>query len=152
MSSVLAFDFGEKRIGVAVADATVGIAHPLSVIAAEDNSARFAAIASLVEEWKPAQFVVGTPQPAEDSGHEIARLARRFARRIEGRFNIPVDLVDETLSSHAAEQQLREQGLRGEKLSAALDSAAACEILRTWLNDVRHRARNHAKETPPQKA
>ena len=131
--SVLAFDFGEKRIGVAVADIAVGIAHPLQTIHAEDNKLRFAAIGALIAEWKPIQLVVGEPHHADGGAHEIARLARRFAQRLEGRFGVPVALVDEAFSSVTAEARLQEQGVHGEKLKAAVDSAAACEIMQTWL-------------------
>ncbi|MEQ1774399.1 MAG: Holliday junction resolvase RuvX [Burkholderiales bacterium] len=135
--TVLAFDFGEKRIGVAVADLAVGIAHPLETIHAEGNSTRFAAIGALIAEWKPAQLIVGEPHHADGGEHEIGRLARRFAQRLEGRFALPVTLVDETLSSHTAEVQLRAQGVRGDKLKAVLDAAAACEIIETWLEQQR---------------
>ena len=131
--TVLAFDFGEKRIGVAVADLAVGIAHPLRTLHIEDNKKRFAAIAALIAEWKPVQLIVGEPHHADGGAHEIARLARRFAQRLEGRFALPVTLVDETLSSAAAETRLHEQGVHGDKLKALLDSAAACEIMQTWL-------------------
>ncbi len=131
--TVLAFDFGEKRIGVAVADVGVGIAHPLKTLHAEDNKVRFAAIAVLLAEWKPAQLIVGEPHHADGGAHEVARLARRFAQRLTGRFGLPVALVDETLSSQAAQSRLQEQGVRGGRLKAVLDSAAACEILQTWL-------------------
>ena len=133
---VLGFDFGEKRIGVAVADMTVGIAHPLTTLHAEDNKARFAAIAALIVEWKPQHLVVGEPHHADGSPHEIGRLVRRFAQRLEGRFGVPVTLVDETLSSNAAQARLRSQGARHDKdgrLKAAPDAAAAGEILMTWL-------------------
>lgn len=135
--TVLAFDFGEKRIGVAVAEVSIGIAHPLAPIHAEDNKTRFAAIAAQIEEWKPTHLIVGEPHHADGGAHEIARLARRFAQRLEGRFGLPVTLVDESFSSTAAEARLREQGLRGEKLKALLDSAAAGEFLRTWLEQRR---------------
>lgn len=141
--SVLAFDFGDKRIGVAVADTAVGIAHPLKTIHAEDNKTRFTAIAALIAEWKPVQLVVGEPHHADGGEHEIARLARRFAQRLEGRFALPVALVDETLSSHAAETTLREQGAQGATLKAALDSAAAREILQTWLEARRKPSAGH---------
>jgi len=131
--AVLAFDFGEKRIGIAVADLAVGIAHPLPAIHAEENKKRFASIALLMEEWKPVQLVVGEPHHIDGGEHEVARLARRFAQRLHGRFGVPVTLVDETLSSAAAESRLREHGLRGDKLKGVLDSAAACEIMHTWL-------------------
>jgi len=133
--SVLAFDFGEKRIGVAVADFAAGIAHPLQTIAAEDNATRFAAIAALIAEWKPARLIVGEPRHADGSPHEIGRLARRFAQRLEGRFNLPVALVDETLSSHEAQNRLQSQGVKGGKLKSALDAGAAAEILATWLTE-----------------
>ena len=135
--AVLAFDFGEKRIGVAVAELAAGIAHPLDTLHAEDNKTRFAAIAALIAEWKPVQLVVGEPRHEDGSTHEIGRLARRFAQRLEGRFGLPVALVDETLSSHAAQMQLHEHGVRGGKLKAKLDAAAACEIMKTWLESRR---------------
>jgi putative Holliday junction resolvase len=127
--TVLAFDFGEKRIGVAMAELALGIAHPLKTIAAESNDARFKAIGDLINEWQPVQLVVGEPKHADGGAHDIARLARRFAQRLNGRFNLPVALADETLSSATAAQRRNEAGLR----SAELDAAAAAEILMTWL-------------------
>ena len=137
--TVLAFDFGEKRIGVAVADLAVGIAHPLQTIHAEDNDTRFATIGALIAEWKPCQLMVGEPHHADGGAHEIGRLARRFAQRLEGRFSLPVTLEDETLSSQAAESRLHAQGVHGDKLAAAIDAAAACEILESWLEQQRRK-------------
>jgi putative holliday junction resolvase len=135
--TVLAFDFGEKRIGVAVADLAAGIAHPLQTLHAEDNKTRFAAIAALITEWKPQRLIVGEPHHADGGAHEIGRLARRFAQRLQGRFNLPVTLVDETLSTAIAESRLHEQGVHGSRLKSVLDSEAACEILQTWLEQQR---------------
>lgn len=135
--TVLGFDFGEKRVGVAVADLGVGLAHPLQTLHAEDNKTRFAAIGALIAEWKPVQLVVGEPRHPDGGAHEIGRLARRFAQRLEGRFGLPVDLIDETLSSHAAQERLQSLSVRayqGGKLKASLDAAAAAEILSTWLS------------------
>lgn len=131
---VLAFDFGEKRIGVAVGDWEIGIAHPLETIAEEGNDARFAAIARLLEEWKPLQLVVGLPAWLDGEEHELSRLCRRFARRLEGRFNLPVALVDERLSSMAASQSLNEIGLRGRSQKAVLDQVAAQHILQSYFD------------------
>ena len=130
---MLAFDFGEKRIGVAVGDTTVRIAHPLTTLAAEDNAARFAAVAALIEEWRPGRCLVGLPMHADGTEHEMSRLARRFARRLEGRFHVPVTLVDERLTSRAAESRLAESGVRAEKMARVLDAAAAREILEAWF-------------------
>ena len=130
---MLAFDFGEKRIGVAVGDAQVRIAHPHATIHAEDNATRFAEIAKLVDEWRPGRFIVGLPMHADGTEHEITRLARRFARRLEGRFGVPATLVDERLTTRAAESRLRESGARGTNVDDALDAAAAREILEAWF-------------------
>ena len=132
-TTVLAFDFGEKRIGVAVGDLEVRIAHPLATIAAEDNATRFTEIARLVAEWRPGRFVVGLPMHADGAEHEVSRLARRFAQRLEGRFGVPAVLIDERLTSRAAETRLRESGARGRAVEDALDAAAAREILEAWF-------------------
>ena len=131
--TVLAFDFGEKRIGVAVGDLDVRIAHPLTTIAAEDNATRFGEIAKLIAQWTPARLVVGLPMHADGTEHEVSRLARRFAQRLEGRFAIPATLLDERLTSRAAETRLREGGARPHEIVRALDAAAAREILDAYF-------------------
>jgi len=133
-TTVLAFDFGEKRIGVAVGDLEVRIAHPLATIAAEDNATRFAEIGKLIAEWQPARLVVGLPMHADGTEHEVSRLARRFAQRLEGRFGLPASLMDERLTSRAAESRLRESGAGPRAVESILDAAAAREILEAWLD------------------
>ncbi len=134
--TVLAFDFGLKRIGVAVGDEGLGTSHPLPGIAASGDEA-FSAVAKLVDEWRPAQLVVGLPLASDGSPHEQTRRAERFARRLEGRFHLPVALVDERYSSVEAEGRMRE--VAGARLAAkasrarALDSQAAQLILEQYL-------------------
>jgi putative Holliday junction resolvase len=130
--TVLAFDFGEKRIGVAVGETSIESARALTLIDAADNASRFRAIGELVAEWQPVVLVVGLPLHPDGRPHEITRLARRFAQRLEGRFRLPVALVDERYTSASAASALREEGLRGERLAQALDAAAAAEILRAY--------------------
>lgn len=137
--TVLAFDFGEKRIGVAVGDTETGLAHPLTTITAADNRSRFAAIGALIEEWQPACLVIGLPAHADGTEHETSRLCRRFAQRLEGRFGIRTCLVDERLTSWTAEAALRDAGARGARLKAALDQAAAREILAAYLASARNK-------------
>lgn len=132
--TVLAFDFGTQRVGVATGEIELGIAHALTVIAAEDNDTRFAAIAALIAEWRPVLLVVGVAAHADGAAHESGRLARRFGQRLHGRFGISVDFVDERLTSHAAETALREGGARADRRASMLDAAAAAEILRTWFD------------------
>jgi putative Holliday junction resolvase len=131
--TVLAFDFGTKRIGVAVGDLKLRIAHPLTTIRAQDNRTRFSAIAALIDEWRPAELVVGVPGHEDGGRHEIGALARRFAHRLEGRFRIATRLIDERLTSHAAEARLRAAGISRGKLKSSLDAAAAQEILQSYF-------------------
>ncbi|TJZ64491.1 Holliday junction resolvase RuvX [Chitiniphilus eburneus] len=134
MSSVLAFDFGEARIGVAVGSTELGIAHPVETIAAEGNDARFARIGQLIAEWQPAQLVVGLPLAESGEEQETSRLARKFANRLNGRFGLPVALVDERYSSAAASAALNDTGVRGRKQKPALDQVAAMQILQGWFD------------------
>jgi putative Holliday junction resolvase len=139
-TAVLAFDFGEQRIGAAVGDTTVGIAHPLTTIAAADRKTRYAAIAALIQEWRPALLVVGLPAHLDGAEHEMSRLARKFARELGGRFNLPVELVDERLTSAAAEMSLAEAGVAGHKRKPVIDQVAALHILQAYLDKLRRAA------------
>ncbi len=143
-ATVLAFDFGEKRIGVAVGETAIESARPLTVIAYEDNRSRFDAITALIAEWQPQLLVVGLPVYADGSEPEIGRLARRFAQRLQGRYALPVALVDERYTSVEAESAMRERGLTAAQRKSALDAAAAAEILRTYYDVERAKTREAA--------
>jgi len=132
--TLLAFDFGERRIGVAVANTVVGIAHPLQTIDTESNDERFSIIGTLISEWQPSQLVVGLPSHMDGTEHELSRLCRKFANRLHGRFNLPVALVDERLSSEEASQTLKEAGIGGRKQKPMLDQVAAQLILQSYLD------------------
>lgn len=132
-TTVLAFDFGTRRIGVAVGDFETQLAHPLAGIAGADNRARFAAIERIVAEWRPTLFVVGVPSRVDGSEHPVGKLARRFAQKLSGRFGIPAELVDEHLTSFEAEHDLRAAGVRGARLKSGLDSVAAQRILESYF-------------------
>ena len=131
--TVLGFDYGAKRVGVAVGETSTRIANPLGAIAAEANEARFAAIDKYVDEWKPVAFVVGQPKHGDGSAHEVARLAGKFARRLAGRYKRDVMLVDETLTSATAERELRETHTRTWK-KGDVDALAATIILQAVLD------------------
>lgn len=132
--TLIGFDFGERRIGVAVGETGTGIANPIGAIDAPANEARFREIAKLVDEWHPAGFVVGRPRHADDSEHAVAKLAEKFARRLRARYNVPVVMVDETLSSAEAEASLRATRTRAARKSD-VDALAAALILQTYLDD-----------------
>ena len=136
--ALLAFDFGLRRIGIAVGDWETHLAHPLEVIDAEDNDTRFGRIAALINEWKPSALVVGLPLSMDGEPHEMTRRAQRFAKQLTGRFSLPVSLVDERLTSFDADLRLREAGVRGDPKSKArkgmTDTFAAQQILQDFLD------------------
>jgi putative Holliday junction resolvase len=132
--TLIGFDFGERRIGVAVGETGTGIANPLGAIDAAANDARFREIEKLVLEWRPAAFVVGRPRHEDDSEHAVAKLAEKFARRLHAKYHVPVVMVDETLTSAAAESSLA--GKRaGTKRKGDVDAVAAAIILQSYLDD-----------------
>lgn len=132
--TVLAFDFGEKRIGVAVGETILKAAHPLTTIAAEENALKFSQIGQLIAEWQPSLLVVGLPTHMDGTPHGMTQLAKKFAQRLEGRFNLPVMMVDERLSSTEAAQSLREAGVTGGKQKAMIDAVAAQSILQSYFD------------------
>ncbi|MFC3532012.1 Holliday junction resolvase RuvX [Vogesella facilis] len=131
--TVLGFDFGEKRIGVALGEPEVGIATPLDTINSEVNEVRFAAIGKLVSEWRITGFVVGLPTHMDGSEHQLTALSRKFAQRLKGRFELPVWLVDERLTSVIAEGLLEDAGVYGRRQKEMLDQVAAQAILMGWF-------------------
>lgn len=134
--SILAFDFGTKRIGVAVGEMRTRIAHPLATIAEARGDERFAAIKALVDEWKPARLVVGLPLHADGAPHDTTARAQRFARQLEGRFGIPVTLFDERFTTQAARSALSEGRVRTRERRNVRDRIAAQIILQAYLDQV----------------
>lgn len=133
--TLLAFDFGLKRIGIAVGNTVSASARPLATIADEKNDARFAAIAALLREWQPAALVVGLPCNEDGTPHEMTARCRRFANQLKGRFNLPTILVDERYTSAAASSALDEEGIHGRKQKSLLDQYAAQQILQAYFDE-----------------
>lgn len=131
----LAFDFGTKRIGVAVGNSISGTAQALTTLHGEQNEQRFTAIEKLIHEWQPLALVVGLPSNDDGSPHEMTRLCRRFAQRLKGRFNLPVLLVDERYTSAAASSQLDQAGIHGIRQKPLLDQVAAQQILQAYFDE-----------------
>jgi putative holliday junction resolvase len=140
--TVLGFDFGLARIGVAIGELETGHASAHAIIADEASAARFAAIGKLIETWQPVALVVGIPTFLDGSTHELSARCRRFANQLHGRYGLPVHAVDERLSSAEAERELRDAGLtRWQARKPVLDAAAAQIILQHFLD-----AHQHAKQ------
>ncbi|MCA1861526.1 MULTISPECIES: Holliday junction resolvase RuvX [Janthinobacterium] len=124
IDTILAFDFGLKRIGVAIGNTMICQAKPLSVITATANEPKFAAIDSLIKEWGASRIVVGLPSHPDGTEHEMSARCRRFANQVHGRFNLPVELVDERYSSAVIAAR------RGE----VIDDRAAAIILQQYFD------------------
>jgi putative Holliday junction resolvase len=132
--TILCFDFGTRRIGVAVGETLLSQAHPLTVVRGEANDDRFAAIQRLIDEWRPVGFVVGLPTHMDGTEHDMTARCRRFAQQLKGRFSLPVDMVDERLTSADAETRLLETGKTAKSAKKHLDAVAAQLILQTWFD------------------
>ena len=133
--TVLAFDFGTQKIGVAVGNTMIRVAHPLTTIRSDAAAARFRAIARLLDEWHPVRLVVGRPLSDDGAEHEMTARAERFARQLEGRFGVPVARVDERYTTRAAAQTLAAAGVHGDARRAEQDEVAAQTILQAFFDD-----------------
>ena len=131
---MLAFDFGTRRIGVAIGNTLTRSARPLTTIAQRDGDGHLAAIAALIDEWQPQQLVVGIPVHADGKPHATTRLAQRFAQTLSERFGLPVAAADERHTTQAAQTALNAAG-RGRGGRGARDEIAAQIILQGWLDD-----------------
>ncbi len=133
--TILAFDFGLRRIGVAVGQQVTASANPLAVIQNGDNGPDWTAIGKIIREWQPARIIVGMPTHADGSPSKIANQVRKFIGEL-ARFERPVETEDERYSSIEAGELLkseRARGLRGRISKEMIDSAAATLIAERWL-------------------
>lgn len=121
---VLGFDFGIKRIGIAMGNTLTGQAQPLKVVSAIDNATRFQIIGELIAQWQPARLIVGEPRHPDGAEHDMTLRSRRFANQLHGRFNLPVELVDERYSS----------AVIASKRGDVIDDKAAAIILQQYFD------------------
>lgn len=131
MSTLLGFDFGTRKIGVAVGQTLTGTATPLETLRLVKHDPDWERIAALIEEWRPEALVVGLPLDVDDSETDATRPALRFSRQLEGRFRLKVHLADERFTSFEARDRLGHKAKRQEEY----DAVAAKLILETWLNE-----------------
>ena len=137
--TLLGFDFGLARLGVAVGELETGRANALLTISGEASAPRFATIEKLLAEWRPVALVVGIPCHLDGAAHAMTARCCRFANQLRGRYGLPVMESDERLSSAAAESMLEEAGQgdwRARK--PVLDAVAAQIILQHFLDTIHH--------------
>ncbi|WOJ97520.1 Holliday junction resolvase RuvX [Congregibacter brevis] len=130
---VLAFDYGTRQIGVAVGNSGLGTTQPLTILKARDGQPNWAEVTALCKEWEPDLLLIGDPLNMDGTVSEFAQRARKFARRLEGRLGITIEMVDERLSSFEVKQQQKDAGHSGDYHESPVDDLAAELILKDWL-------------------
>lgn len=133
--TLLGFDFGNKKIGVAVGQTTTGTANALATLRSVNQTPDWNAIGRLVQEWQPSGFVVGISRQSDGEDNPITPRMLKFCRQLEGRYGLPVYQQDETLTTFEAKQMLFDDvRVNAGKLWEVQDRLAAQLILQTWLN------------------
>lgn len=130
---VMAFDFGTRRIGVAVGQEMLGSGQPVALIAARDGIPDWQNIEALLQEWRPDLVVVGLPLNMDDTENDMCARARKFGKRLHGRYHVPVEMVDERLTSFQAKGEVMAAGGNRDFGRHGVDDRAAVLILETWF-------------------
>ena len=131
---LLGFDYGKKRIGVAVGQKLTATATPAETLHSSNDQPDWAGIARLIETWRPQALVVGLPLHMDGTEHALTEAAREFGRELEQRFDLPVHLIDERLTSIEAGHLLAGTTKNARRRKADIDKVAAQLILETWLS------------------
>lgn len=135
MAICLGFDYGVKKIGVAVGDTDTHIANALTTVSAIKQKTGWAEITKLVDTWQPKLMIVGISRQEDGSDNDVTPRMIRFSRQLEGRYACPVELFDETLTTFEAKQMLFDEvQVSATKLWQVQDQLAAQLILQSWLN------------------
>ena len=134
---IMGFDYGTRKIGIAVGQLITKTANPIAIISARDGIPDWSEIEKLILEWQPAQLVVGLPLNMDETESEMSRRSLKFARRLTGRFNIPHHTIDERLTSREA-RSIHESHSSNQRGTAGhsrdeIDDIAAQIILESWL-------------------
>ena len=139
METVLGFDYGRRKIGVAVGQTSTGFAEGIATIRADSPVGPWIKIGKLIEDWRPDALVVGLPLALDGSEPKFAKYTREFGRQLHCRFELPVNFVDETLTTDFADAIIRETTAPGKRITkrrtSMRDQLAAELILKSYLHD-----------------
>ncbi len=130
---LLGFDYGTKQIGVAVGQLITGQARELCILKAQNGVPDWQKVEALIREWQPDAIVVGLPLNMDGTPSAMSERAEKFARRLNGRFNLPVHMQDERLTTYEAKGQRLSEGQRGSYRDNPVDALAAALLLESWL-------------------
>jgi len=136
IKTILGFDFGLTKIGVAVGQMVTKTASPLTLLGAQDGAPQWTEVQKLIEEWSPQLLVVGYPLQMDGTKQAVSKAAKRFGNRLAGRFQLPVEWVDERLSSYDAELYLADLNKSSESDKLNLDTISAKLIIEQWFNQL----------------
>lgn len=135
IQTLMAFDYGKKRIGLAVGQRLLQSANGIGYVNATDGKPNWEQLDAFVKEWQPDGFVVGLPLNMDGTPSDMSKRANKFSNRLHGRYGKPSFTIDERLSTFAAKEEARSQGHKGHYKSDPVDALAAQFILETWLNE-----------------
>jgi len=138
VNTILGFDYGSQRIGVAVGQTLTATARPVATLTARNHQPDWQQLTALIAEWQPHLLVVGLPTHADGSASETTLAAQHFITQLQTRYQLPIETIDERLSSVAAEARLQEAGVNPSKKAhkrnwQSIDAVAAQIILETWF-------------------
>lgn len=133
MQTVLGFDYGTHRIGVATGQTITASATPLITLNNINQKPDWSAISQLIEQWKPGALIVGLPTYLNGSHSEMTEKALKFSRQLQGRYNLPVYTINESLSSFEAERVIQKHKKIGQHNKQEIDKMAAAIIVQSWL-------------------
>ena len=136
----MAFDFGTRRIGVASGQEMLGIGKPLTMLPARDGVPDWEQIGRLLKEWQPDRVLVGLPLNMDDTENDMCARARKFGKRLHGRFHVEVEMVDERLTSFEAKGDVMASGGSRDFGRDGVDDRAAVLILETWFHQQESRS------------
>jgi putative holliday junction resolvase len=135
IKTLLAFDYGTKNIGIACGQTISGTANIIAPIKAKDGIPDWNQVEKILNEWQPELVLVGLPLNMDDSESELSARARKFANRLQGRFGVKIEMVDERLSSFEAKGEVMSRGGSRHYKENPVDSIAARLILEAWLEN-----------------
>jgi putative Holliday junction resolvase len=142
---LLGFDYGTKQIGVAVGQLITGQARELCILKAQNGVPDWQKVEALIREWQPDAIVVGLPLNMDGTPSAMSERAEKFARRLNGRYNLPVHMQDERLTTYEAKGQRLSEGQHGSYRDNPVDALAAALLLESWLAEYSEKKTNEER-------
>jgi putative Holliday junction resolvase len=134
--NIIGFDFGQKRIGVAIGNNISKSAQALITIESASSNQEFEAIQKIMDEWQPVSIVVGVPFNVDGSEHKVTNLCKKFAKQLEQKYALPIHLIDERYTSIEASYEIQDKKIDPKKKKLLIDQIAAKIILQSYLDQI----------------